>query len=184
MTNYPLRHISIRVPWHDNGWDGTVCRIPKHNGACLRLTRIAEDKDDEAEAAVAGRSLETLKEQQWPCCVTERSTFMAPFEFTRTAQHPDHKTSPETHGHFAPTPVRHPPYSAAAIPFLWMFRESLEWFGEEYDLEVNPDWEPELPFKTTWVQERRNHLALEGAAQLLEYHLAHIALPTRLQNPC
>ena len=22
---YPIRHISIRVPWHDNGWNGSVC---------------------------------------------------------------------------------------------------------------------------------------------------------------
>jgi hypothetical protein len=23
--NYPLRHISVPVPWHDTGWDGRVC---------------------------------------------------------------------------------------------------------------------------------------------------------------
>ncbi len=33
---YPLRHISIRVPWHDNGWMGTVCDNPEQNGACLQ----------------------------------------------------------------------------------------------------------------------------------------------------
>lgn len=158
---YPKRHISIRVPWHDGGWDGTVCENPRHNGACLRLTRIAEERNDDAETAVAGQSLERMAQELWPCCVAERATFMAPFEFTRTARHPYCKTSPETHGHFAPTPVRHPPYSAAAIPFRWMFRESLETFGEEYGLEVDPEWEPELPFKSTWVQDRRNHLALE-----------------------
>jgi hypothetical protein len=25
----PLRHISIRVPWHDDGWRGTVCTKPE-----------------------------------------------------------------------------------------------------------------------------------------------------------
>ena len=35
--NYPLRHISIRVPWHDTGWDGRVCAAPLLNGACLKL---------------------------------------------------------------------------------------------------------------------------------------------------
>ena len=35
--NYPLKHISIRVPWHDTGWDGRVCAAPRLNGACLKL---------------------------------------------------------------------------------------------------------------------------------------------------
>lgn len=35
--NYPLRHISIRVPWHDTGWDGRVCATPRLNGSCLKL---------------------------------------------------------------------------------------------------------------------------------------------------
>ena len=30
--NYPLRHISIRVPWHDTGWNGSVCAAPQLNG--------------------------------------------------------------------------------------------------------------------------------------------------------
>lgn len=57
---YPMRHLSLRVPWHDAGWDGTVCRAPKQNGACLRLPRIGEGRDDEAEQAVAGQSLQVL----------------------------------------------------------------------------------------------------------------------------
>lgn len=31
------QHISVRVPWHDHGWDGTVCAAPGSNTACLRL---------------------------------------------------------------------------------------------------------------------------------------------------
>ena len=31
------QHISVRVPWHDNGWNGTVCQFPGENNACLRL---------------------------------------------------------------------------------------------------------------------------------------------------
>ena len=27
--SYPLRHVSVRVPWHDNGWNGSVCKDPK-----------------------------------------------------------------------------------------------------------------------------------------------------------
>ena len=31
----PLRHLSIRVPWHDSGWDGRVCQNPTANTSCL-----------------------------------------------------------------------------------------------------------------------------------------------------
>ena len=87
-TTLPLRHISIRVPWHDNGWNGTVCKEPRLNGACLKLPRIAENRNDSAEDAVAGQSIENLEQSQWPACVSERAMFMSPFEYTRLASHP------------------------------------------------------------------------------------------------
>ena len=40
------QHISLRVPWHDHGWDGTVCADPQNNNACLRLRNISESRDD------------------------------------------------------------------------------------------------------------------------------------------
>ena len=106
--NYPKKHISIRVPWHDTGWDGSVCANPRLNGSCLKLKRIGQERDDAAEEAVAGRSLAELPQETWPCCVAERVAFMAPFEYTRIANHPYKRTSEESHGHFAPTALRHP----------------------------------------------------------------------------
>lgn len=86
--DYPLRHVSIRVPWHDTGWDGRVCAAPRLNGSCLKLKRIAEDRDDDAEEAVAGKQLDELPQTQWPACASERMGFMAPFEYVRMANHP------------------------------------------------------------------------------------------------
>ncbi len=37
MTDYP--HLSIRVPWHDARWAGTICTTPILNGACAKLKR-------------------------------------------------------------------------------------------------------------------------------------------------
>ena len=72
----PPRHISIRVPWHDTGWGGCVCAEPALNGACLKLKRIANERDDAAEQRVAGQSLEVLDQKDWPCCVSERVAFV------------------------------------------------------------------------------------------------------------
>ena len=42
-------HLSICVPWKDNGYDGFVCEKPCYNNACLRLKNIAENRDDAKE---------------------------------------------------------------------------------------------------------------------------------------
>lgn len=148
------------MPWHDTGWDGRVCAKPRLNGACLKLKRIGQERDDAAEEAVAGQSLVDLPQEKWPCCVTERMTFMAPFEYVRTANHPYKRTSEGSHGHFDETPLRHPAYSAPAVPFAWMLREAMEELGEEYGLDVQAEREPDLGFSTQWIQDRDNQKAL------------------------
>ncbi len=156
----PLKHVSIRVPWHDTGWDGRVCASPRLNGSCLRLKRIANDRNDDAEEATAGLALDVLSQEKWPCCIAERMAFMAPFEYTRMANHPYRRTSEGSHGHFAPTPIRHPSYSAAAVPFAWLLRETFEALGEEHALDVKAEREPDLGFKTQWIQHHENQRAL------------------------
>ena len=70
---YPLRHISLRVPWHDTAWDGRVCANPRLNSSCLKLRRIAEGRNDAAEENIKARLLSDLPESQWPCCIGEGS---------------------------------------------------------------------------------------------------------------
>jgi len=47
--SFPVRHISIRVPWHDAGWNGSVCRFPARNTSCLKLKNIFDSKDEHSE---------------------------------------------------------------------------------------------------------------------------------------
>ena len=160
--DYPLRHISIRVPWHDTGWDGRVCAAPQLNGSCLKLSRIAQNRDDCAEEAVAGQSFDELPQAKWPACIAERVGFMAPFEFTRYANHP-YNHGPETaHGHFIDSPLRHPSYSAPAVPFYWMLRENMSSIAEEFLIDVHEGREPQLGFESAknWVQDFDNQNAL------------------------
>ena len=56
----PVHHITIRVPWHDSGWKGTVCRQPLDNSSCLVLRGIGENRRDEVEERYAGRRLDEL----------------------------------------------------------------------------------------------------------------------------
>jgi ATP-dependent exoDNAse (exonuclease V) alpha subunit len=166
----PLRHISIRVPWHDNGWNGTVCKAPKLNGACLVLKRIADERDDESEEKVAGRRIDQLDQEkrQFPACVAERGFFMSPNPYVRIATHPYADTNNSSHQHFASTPLTHPAYSAPAVPFRWLMKEDASALAEAFDIDVNWDLEPDLGFDTTWVQDLHNQKALS------EYFFGHL----------
>ena len=95
----PLRHLSIRVPWHDTDWTGRVCQNPCENLACLILPRIRENRDDEQEERIAGKSWQELRDSELPPCVSERANFMAPYELIRKLPHPYAKSSP-AHANF------------------------------------------------------------------------------------
>ena len=158
--DYPLKHISIRVPWHDSGWDGSICSAPKLNGSCLKLKQIAEKRNDDAEESVAGKSIKDIPEKDWPPCIAERAGFMAPFEYASSHNHPYNSGPKSTHEHFSPTQLRYPPYSAAAVPFKWMLVEDMESVAKSYGLNVREDREPDLGFTTSWVQNHLNQTAM------------------------
>ena len=157
---FPLRHVSIRVPWHDAGWAGLVCRAPQLNGACAKLKRIADGKRDDQEIHIAGRGFDDLPREQWPCCVDERVTFMAPFEMEQVKKHALAEVSREHYGHFRPTLQRYPSYSAGIVPFLWMMRKNLNHYRDLLDLDVDEEREPELGYETNWTHEAKNQTAL------------------------
>jgi hypothetical protein len=170
VTDYPLRHLSIRVPWHDAGWTGVVCNAPQLNGACAKLKRIAGGKNEQAELLIAGKSFDAIPREQWPCCVDERVTFMAPFEMEQVKRHALADKNSKHYGHFRPTPQRYPAYSAGVVPFLWMMRDKLEELGDRLELDIDISREPDLGYVTQWAHEAQNQTALlKGFAA----HLRH-----------
>ncbi|PWT28914.1 hypothetical protein [Butyrivibrio fibrisolvens] len=48
------QHYSFRVPWHDNGWNGSVCTEPSENYSCMRLKGINQSRDEELENEHSG----------------------------------------------------------------------------------------------------------------------------------
>ena len=162
---YILKHLSVRVPWHDNAWDGTVCNNPNANGACLVLKNCALNRNDEMENKCAGKSLNELDENQFPVCIGERGTFMAPFAINKTLHHPYAESSPTTHGHLKDTRITFPSFSAAAVPYNWMLNENAKEKAELYDLNYDETREPSLDWSNdggsgNWVQEINNQKAL------------------------
>lgn len=86
---------------------------------------------------------------------------MAPFGYTRRVRHP-YSHDPQ-YRHFQETQFHHPPFSAAAVPFAWMMKNShngIPDIADTYKIDFNTEFEPALKFDSTWVQERRNQLSM------------------------
>ena len=168
----PVHHLTIRVPWHDNGWQGTFCNHPCANTSCTILPRVSTGRDDAYEEEQAGQSLEGLAREQLPPCVDEHATIMSPFPLAMTKHHPYVKSAETTHGHFADTPYTLQPYSAAAIPFRWMLKEQAEGnpnFGissrvETLRLGYSADREPDMTDNSGWKKDKRTWIQ-EGTNQ-------------------
>jgi ATP-dependent exoDNAse (exonuclease V) alpha subunit len=152
------QHITIRVPWHDNGWNGEVCKEPSNNNSCLRLKNIHENKNDMVEDEICGKCMAGL-EDKVPC-ISEGAVFMSHVELCKTVIHPYKKSNPKTHGHFMETDITYPPYSLTARPFAWLMKTNIEYYSEIYNIQYNPANEPILNWETIWVQDANNHRAI------------------------
>lgn len=152
------QHISVRVPWHDNGWDGSVCQFPGENNACLRLKNIYENRNDSEENMICGKCLEHLEEKV--PCIGEGAAFMSNKDLVRTTVHPYKKSNPATHGHFLETEIVYPSYSFPTRPFAWLMKSNIDTLKENYGIQIDKTIEPILNFDTNWIQERDNHKAI------------------------
>lgn len=156
----PTMHVSVRVPWHDSRWAGKICVNPRGNTSCLILPRVAETKDDDFETSVAGANWDT-EGARLPACAAERGAFMAPFGYTRRVRHP-YSHDPR-YKHFQESDIHHAAFSAAAVPFAWMMKNSDDGIPDRakaYKVDFRPELEPDLEFDKLWVQERRSQLAM------------------------
>jgi len=66
-------HLTLRMAWHDSGWNGKICARPQDNPYCvgshsLLSERMARDKNLEVETVQAGQSLDSLMPDYLPPC--------------------------------------------------------------------------------------------------------------------
>ena len=78
MTAEATKHISIRLAWHDSGWNGCICRDPKANTYCVGQysfpgDQITRERDLGWEQPLAGRPCGNL--DGVPPCVYSINAF-------------------------------------------------------------------------------------------------------------
>lgn len=168
---YPLKHLSIRVPWHDSKWDGTVCKSPSANSACLVLKGCSENRKDKTEDHYAGIELPVLQQKTTylPPCVAERGTFMANYDLSITKEHPYSKYGGKEsiYSSMGAVELTHKRKSAAAVPFHWLNSDFVKEKKQRYpDLDYKLEREPyhsdtkKYGFTKTWTQTKANQESL------------------------
>lgn len=123
-----MKHISIRLPWHDRGWDGCVCDNPAKNSYCkgfhsVNAEKIRRDKDDKKEEKIAGQAFDINWEYDPPCTETINVFGNAKVKHTHVPKSFIKNTSPKTVDIFA--------NSSGTWPFEDMWDESGERRGAE-----------------------------------------------------
>lgn len=164
----PYQHLSIRVPWHDTGWDGRVCDDPIGNGSCLRLKQIAEGRDDATELRLAGKTWEQIRPEELPPCAAERAGFMSENPQDIAKEHPYSRN--EYYSKFKKTTYSRPAYAADCVPFRWMLRDQVEGrknnrgIAEDYHLSYSSELEDSVKEETrrgsSWIQHADNQTLL------------------------
>jgi exodeoxyribonuclease V alpha subunit len=71
--NMPVSHVTLRVAWHDNKWNGSICKDPENNTYCngfnsLLSERIRRRKDENIENELANKGMFLNKIDYLPPC--------------------------------------------------------------------------------------------------------------------
>jgi len=163
-------HLSVRLAWHDRGWDGHVCDAPHLNAHCIVHQHIRDSKDDDKEREVAGVPLADLDGWLPPCsrdpaAYADRGFMIVhrdPLEFRQLPS-----VSEEI-----------PPYSSCPAPYRWMREEFFQEICEAEDLTIRG---PDESRSNGWVFEpvRQRELLkrfwgkLEARKSLVFYYCNH-----------
>ncbi len=169
----------MRVAWHDNKWNGTVCCNPNSNGYCTQLPRIYEEKKDNEEA---NKAWWEMKPTELPPCKSEGGAFMNSKGYKRSFSHPYKEYNKANHSHLERTEIEVPPYSSFAVPFWWMLNKNQLEINNEYpDLPFN-QWPKE--FKSPWVyDDKRQHAILNIFFNSIVKNKSLVVFYTKTGNP-
>ncbi|MCC8361000.1 AAA family ATPase [Salinimicrobium sediminilitoris] len=127
-----MKHISIRLPWHDRGWDGNVCNHPAKNSYCkgfhsVNAERIRKQKDVLLEEKLKGQPIRSDWNYRPPCTETINVFGNEAVKHTHIPKSFIKNTSPKT--------IDMLPNSCGTWPFEDMWDES----GERREAEERKD---------------------------------------------
>lgn len=161
-----VQHLSVRVPWHDSGWNGAVCSDPARNTSCVLLNNIGENRNDKLEQSAAGLPFHEVV-GTLPPCVEERVTFLSPHTVHIPKKHPYGWTT--ALAGVSEAALTLPAWSVHATPYYWMARvntggllaeERIDGYSDESEQQAFEAIGFKNPDRMTWVLHGDNQKAL------------------------
>jgi len=113
----PVKHLSARVPWHDNKWNGSYCCNTLDNSFCRILPRVDGLKNFRKE-----NDGKPFSEDNVPPCMEEGGAFLSPCQYSRELNHKLKGTN-DLYREYLPGMFIHKPFSYSSVPFLWMMKK-------------------------------------------------------------
>jgi len=137
-------HLSVRLCWHDSGWNGHVCKQPKNNKFCIALQHIREAKDEEAEEEIKCKCFSDIAEGKLNIpCKAEANVF-SDKGYEITFKHPiDNWKIPDATEDFNP-------YTFCPAPYRWMQSSEYDKIRKKYKLNLG-DLDPTSHRSGSWI---------------------------------
>lgn len=163
-------HLSIRLAWHDRGWDGHVCDAPHLNAHCIVHKHIRNSRDDSLEHRFAEKPLDEL--DGWlPPCSRDPGAYSGRGFVIKHRDPLDHRKLPSVSEDI-------PPYTTCPAPYRWMREEYFQEICESENLSIRG---PDDPNSNNWVVEPDRQLLLlknfwgklENKKSLVFYYCNH-----------
>ena len=130
------KHISLRLAWHSEGWNGHICKKPCENGYCVGQysypgTHIADNRDLDFESEHAGESI-CKHPCKVPCGLSANAFGKEPIEVQV-----DTPSWWDSMGGADPEILNIPPFTACTWPYEAMYKNDVfsEEKGKQYDYE-------------------------------------------------
>lgn len=146
-------HLSARLTWHQDGWNGRICGLPLLNAACMVHEHVRDSRNDLIEQANRGQAIGEVRAKTGylPPCQRDANAFG---QERFSIRHDD-----PLEGRKLPSVEEEiPPFSCCPTPYRWMLEANFRDICEEENLLI-PD-RRNLDSSPTWVMEDRRQRAL------------------------
>lgn len=146
-------HLSARLTWHEDAWNGRICRRPALNAACMVHEHVRNARRDDIEEAHRGEAIGVVRKNTGylPPCQRDANAFGEERFFIRHDDPLPGRSLPSAEEEM-------PPYSCCPTPYRWMLEGNFRDICEDQNLQI-PE-RKDLNSSPTWVMEDNRQRAL------------------------
>jgi exodeoxyribonuclease V alpha subunit len=112
-------HLSARLTWHQDAWNGHICQRPLLNAACMVHDHVRASRKDDVEQHYRGRPIGAVRAaaNYLPPCQRDANAFGEQHFFIRHDDPLGGRGLPSVEEEL-------PPYSCCPTPYRWMLEAS------------------------------------------------------------